>query len=177
MSMPVVRVLLRASAIAIAVAALIDPVFSSSTSRDRPVVAIHLTAGAPDAIDSALKEHLNGRELITRVQPGNRLPCAVDEDCVAIADGSIDSDWETARPVAVIIADANAQPNVSVQSVVLSGGHRSAAGVARVVLSGHGVAGKRTEVRISDGGAVVGSATHQWSIGVDRDDRHSVVAA
>ncbi len=63
----------------------------------------------------------------------------------------------------MIIADVNAQPNVGVQSVVLSGGHRSAAGAARVVLSGHGVAGKRTELRISDGGAVVGSATHEWS--------------
>lgn len=163
MTVPFIRVLLRAFAIAIAVAALIDPVFSSSTVRDRPVVAIHLTGGPPDAIDAALKEHLNGRPLTTRVQAGNRLPCAVDEDCVAIADGSIDSDWEAARPVAVIVPDLHAQPNVSVQSVVLSGGHRSAAGAARVVLSGHGVAGKRTEVRISDGGAVVGSATHQWS--------------
>lgn len=163
MSVSLVRVLLRASAIAMAVAALIDPVFSSSTSHERPVVVIHLTAHPPVAIESALKGQLRGRDLTTRVPDGIRLPCAVDEDCIAIADGSIDSEWETARPVAMITTDVNAAPNVSVQSVVLSGGHRSAAGAAQVVLSGRGVEGKRTEVRISDDGAVVGSATHQWT--------------
>lgn len=163
MSVPLLRALLRAPAIAIAVAALIDPVFSSSTLQHRPVVAVHLTADAPAAVDAALRERLIGRELITRVQAGNRLPCAIDEDCVAIADGSIDSDWEPARPVSVIRTEVNAGPNVSVQSVVLSGGHQTAAGVARVVLSGRDVSGKRTEVRISDSGAVVGSAEHQWS--------------
>lgn len=163
MSMSLVRVLLRASAIAIAVAALFDPVFSSGAEHDRAVVAIHLTADAPAAIDSALKAHLGGRELLTRVPAGHRLPCATDEDCVAVADGSIDSDWEAARPVSMIITGLNPAPNVSVQSVVLSSGHRSSAGAARVVLSGRDVAGQRTEVRISDGGAVVGSATHQWT--------------
>ena len=132
MSVSLVRVLLRASAIAMAVAALIDPVFSSSTSHERPVVVIHLTAHPPVAIESALKGQLRGRDLTTRVPDGIRLPCAVDEDCVAIADGSIDSEWETARPVAMITTDVNAAPNVSVQSVVLSGGHRSAAGAARL---------------------------------------------
>ena len=113
MSVSLVRILLRTLAVAIAVAALIDPVFSSSTVRDRPVVAIHLTAGAPAAIDSALKQHLAGRELITRVQAGNRLPCAVDEDCVAIADGSIDSDWGVGAPYLGDSAGLNGQPNVT----------------------------------------------------------------
>jgi hypothetical protein len=158
-----IRLLLRALSIAIAVAALVDPVFSRSTSHDRPIVAIHLTAGPSPAIDSALRELLMGRELTTRVPVGPRLPCAIDEDCVVIADGSIDSDWEAGRPVSLITADLNTGPNVRVQSVMLSGGHRSVAGAARVVLAGRDVAGKRTEVRISDSGAVVGSATHQWS--------------
>ena len=118
MSASLIRFLLRASSIAIAVAALVDPVFSSSTSNDRPVVAIHLTAGPPAAIASALKGLLVGRELITRAQPGHRLPCAIDEDCVAIADGSIDSDWEAGRPVSLITADVNTGPNVRVQSVL-----------------------------------------------------------
>ena len=50
-----------------------------------------------------------------------------------------------------------------VRSVSISSGHRSAAGVARVELSGRAVEGKRTEVRILDGAAVIGSATHQWA--------------
>lgn len=163
MSLGFTRLMLRAVAIAIAVAALIDPVFTSNTLHDRPVVAIHLTADAQAAGDSGLKKHLGGRELITRVPVGNRLPCAIDEDCIVVADGSVDSDWEPALHVSVISAEANAQPDVSVQSVVLTGGHRSAAGLARVVLSGHAVEGERTEVRISDSGSVVGSAVHEWS--------------
>ena len=163
MSIPAIRMLLRALAIAIAVAALIDPVFSSSNSQDRPVVVIHLTAEMPKAVDAALREHLSGRDLMTRIQVGNRLPCAVDEDCIVIADGSIDSDWESARPVLVIGTEVDAGPNVSVQSVVVTGGHRTAAGVARVELFGRDVSGRHTAVRISDSGAVVGSAEHQWS--------------
>ena len=163
MSASVIGLLLRTSAIAMALAALIDPVFSSNPRDERPVVVINLTAHPPAAIDSALKEQLRGRNLTTRVPDGIRLPCSVDEDCVAIADGSVDSEWEAARPISVLITDPNAAPNVNVQSVVLSGGHRSAAGAARVALSGRGVEGRRTEVRISDGGAVVGSATHQWT--------------
>ena len=99
MSVSFIRVTMRALAIAIAVAALIDPVFSSSIAHDRPVVAVRLTADAPAAIESALREQLNGRELTTRVQTGNRIPCALDEDCIAIADGSIStadtSFWDT----------------------------------------------------------------------------------
>jgi hypothetical protein len=162
-SASLIGLLLRTAAIAMAVAAVIDPEFSSSTSQERPVVVINLTAHPSPAIDSALKGQLRGRNLTTRAPEGIRLPCSVDEDCVAIADGAIDSEWDTARPISVVIRDVNAAPNVSVQAVVLSGGHRSAAGAARVVLSGRGVEGKRTDVRISDGGAIVGSATHRWT--------------
>jgi hypothetical protein len=159
----VVRVVLRATAIAIGVAALIDPAFSSTSARDRAVVGIRLATGSLSAIEAALVEHLNGRELTTRVPVGNRLPCAIDETCVAIADGTVDSNWEAAQPVSLIVTDRNGAPNVRIRSVVLSGGHRSAAGSARVMLSGLDVAGKRTEMRILDGGIVVGSATHDWS--------------
>ena len=90
MNSPLARVILRWLAIAIAIAALIDPVFSNRAAPPPPVVAIHLTSSDPDAIDRALRDTLTGRELITRMASGHRLPCATDEDCVVIADGSID---------------------------------------------------------------------------------------
>ena len=62
-----------------------------------------------------------------------------------------------------ISTEANAQPNVSVQSVVLTGGHRSAAGVARVVLSGHDVEGKRTEAPNLRQRGRRRLGEHQWS--------------
>src|SRR4029453_13250004 len=43
------------------------------------------------------------------------------------------------------------------------GAYREAAGIVRVELVGHDVAGRRSEVRILDGAAVVGSMIHQWS--------------
>ena len=159
------RVSLRWLAIAIAVAALIDPVFSNGTAPPPPIVAIHLTSGDPDAIDRTLRDTLTGRELVTRVASGHRLPCATDEDCVVIGDGSIDVEWTPGdgRPISLITTASAGEPNVSVRSVSISVGHRSAAGVARVELSGGAVEGKRTEVRILDGAAVIGSAIHQWA--------------
>lgn len=164
MSSVLVRVTLRALAIVIAIAALIDPALSSSTPKVSPVVAVHLTSSEPDAVDRDLRELLAGRALITRLAAGNRLPCALDEHCVVIADGSIDVDWNAdSGPVSLISMSHGGQPNVTVRSAVLSGGHAAAAGAARIELSGQGVEGKRTEVRIVDDGAVVGLATHQWS--------------
>lgn len=165
MNSAVARVSLRWLAVAIAIAALIDPVFSTGAAPPPPIVAIHLTSSDPDAIDRALRDHSTGRELITRMAPGPRLPCATDEDCVMIADGSIDVDWTPGdgRPISLISVPAGGEPDVSVRSVSIAGGHRSAAGVARVELSGRGVEGQRTEVRILDGAAVIGSATHQWA--------------
>ncbi len=164
MSSILVRATLRAVAIAIAIAALIDPAFSSNTPKVSPVVVVHLTSNEPDAVDRGLRSRLDGRELIMRAAAGNRLPCALDEHCVVVADGSIDVDWNAdVRPVSLISIPQGGQPNVTIRSAVLSGGHAAAAGAARIELSGQGVEGKRTEVRIVDGGAVVGLATHQWS--------------
>jgi hypothetical protein len=165
MNSALARVTLRWLAVAIAIAALIDPVFSNGTAMPPPVVAIHLTSSDPDAIDRALRDNVKGRELITRTASGHRLPCATDEDCVVIADGSIDVDWTPGdgRSISLITTPPAGEPNVRVRSVSMSSGHRSAAGVARVELSGRAVEGKRTEVRILDGAAVIGSATHQWA--------------
>lgn len=164
MSVVLVRLALRATAIAIAIAALIDPALSSSAPPASPVVAVHLTSNGPGAVDRGLRSQLAGRELIARRTAGNRLPCAADEHCVVIADGSIDVDWPAdSGPVSLISVPQSGQPNVSVRSAVLSGGHAAAAGVARIELSGQGVEGTRTEVRIMDGGGVVGAGTHQWS--------------
>lgn len=165
MNAALARGALRSLAVAIAVAALIDPVFSSGTAPAPPVVAIHLTSSPTDAIDQALRAGLKDRAVITRAVTGNRLPCAPDEDCVLIADGSIDADWSPGdgRPISLIAASLPGGPNVSVRSVWMSSGHRSAAGIARVELSGRGVEGQLTDVRILDGAAVVGSASHQWS--------------
>jgi hypothetical protein len=155
---------MRSIALAIAITAFIDPVWSDATPPPAPVIAIHLTAGEPAAIDAALRRALRDRRMVTRAATGHRLPCAADEECVIIADGSHDVDWDAgARPVSLITTTTGAGPNVAVRSATILGAYREAAGVVRVELAGQDVEGKRSEVRILDGAAVVGFMTHHWS--------------
>jgi hypothetical protein len=164
MKLVMARAVMRSVALAIAIAALIDPVWSDATPPPAPVIAIHLTAGEPAAIDAALRRALRDREMVTRAATGSRLPCATDEDCVIIADGSQDIDWAAgARPVSLITTTTGAGPNVTVRSATVLGAYREATGIVRVELAGQDVTGKRSEVRILDGAAVVGSVIHQWS--------------
>lgn len=151
-------------AVLVAVAAMFDPVFTSIEAPLRPVVVVKAASIPADTAVAALRERLAGRALIERTH-ANRLPCASDEDCVVIADGTIDTTWEDRRlrPVSMITVPIAEGSNVRVQSVNAAAGHRSAAGVVRVVLEGSGVEGKRTDVRVLDGNAVVGSVSHTWS--------------
>jgi hypothetical protein len=164
MKLAMARAGMRSIALAIAIAGVIDPVWLNATPPPAPVIAIHLTAGEPVAVDAALRRSLRDREIVTREATGSRLPCAVDEDCVIIADGSQDIDWDDgARPVSLIATRAGAGPNVAMRSATVLGAYPAAAGIVRVELEGREVKGKSSEVRILDGAAVVGSASHQWS--------------
>jgi hypothetical protein len=109
---------------------------------------------------------------LVRRTPEQRLPCAPDEHCVVIADGSIDAEvpQDLAIPIGLITIDRNDSPNVSIRSVTVSAGHETAAGVARAALSGSGVEGRESVVRVFDGAAVIGSATHRWAAAGARQD-------
>ncbi|MBY0494882.1 MAG: hypothetical protein K2Y23_11760 [Cyanobacteria bacterium] len=158
------RPTLRVIAVLIAVAGTIDPAFQSVDASSRPVVAVRAAAEI-DAAERALRSALSS-PVITRDVTNGRLPCDSDDDCVVIADGSIDLDWDQRlRPVSLIKMPIAGQPNVRMRSVSVSRGHRAAAGTARVHLEGRGVTGKRTAVRVIDRQAVLGAVTHEWSTG------------
>ena len=164
MSSADVRTALRAIAIVIAVAATIDPAFSSVDGSARSVVIVRSATARFDEVAQALRAMFAGRPIAVRDVKNGRLPCANDEDCVLIADGSIDVDWDfRLRPPSLIKAPIAGEPNVRIRSVALSRGHRAAAVAALVELEGQGVAGTRSEVRILDGEAMIGAATHEWS--------------
>ena len=164
MSAQDLRTTLRVIALLIAAAAAIDPAFARVIAVSRPVVAVTAASGSLAAAAQALRDALASREVITREVTNGRLPCASDEDCVLIGDGSIDLDWDQRfRPVSLIKAPITGEPNVRVRSVLVSRGHRAAAGGARVQLEGRGVEGKRTDLRVVDGHAVLGSVTHEWT--------------
>jgi hypothetical protein len=158
------RIALRSIAILIAIAGLIDPAWTIARPASRKLVAIRMTAAPPLEVEQALGSNLAGWDIEPRAFD-SRLPCSAGEQCVVIADGSIDAALPTdlARPISMIAITSAGTPNVAVQSVTVSRAHQSAAGVARVALTGTGVEGKRSEIRVLDGTAVIGATTHEWS--------------
>ena len=159
------RLALRMAAIAIAIAGMIDPAFSTSRPPSERLIAIRMTSAPAVAVEQSLAANLPGWRVEPRAwQP--RLPCGPDEQCVLIADGSRDADipGDVSKPLSLITVARGDGPNVAVRSVSVSPGHQTAGGVAHVELSGNGLgAGQKSEVRFLDGGAVIGSATRAWS--------------
>jgi hypothetical protein len=155
------RPVLRLLAVAIAIAGVIDPAWTTTRPEPRDLVAIVAMEGTA-AVDR-LEASAAGWRLTTRQAHGPSLPCGAHEQCVVIADGSIDVDvpTDTSLPVSLIAVSAAGAPNVEVRRVTVSSTHASAAGSARVELVRSGAIGS-TEVRLTDNGAIIGAATHQW---------------
>jgi len=160
-----VRLLLRVIAIAIAIAGLMDPALSSSRPPQQRLIAIRMTSAPTVTVERALTANLPGWVVEPR-EGQSRMPCGRDEQCVVIADGSIDASVpsDLSKPLSLFTVAPGDGSNVAVRSISVSRGHHSAGGVARIELSGTGVgAAMKSEVRVLDGGAVIGSATREWS--------------
>lgn len=155
---------LRSIAIVIAILGAIDPAWSISRPVPQRLIAIRMTSSPSAAIEAALRDNLRGWDVVTR-EAAARVPCEREERCVVIADGSIDAAIppDLVNPISLIKMTSTDGPNVSVRSVNVSRTHQAASGIARVELSGRGVDGKRSEIRVIDGAAVVGSAMHTWT--------------
>lgn len=166
MSEVLLRVGLRTIAVLIAVAAVIDPVMTVTRPAMRPVVVAELTSTDRAAVAAAIRSAVPDAEVTVRRATGGRLPCGPGDGCLMVADGSVDVDipGDLDLPISLIHATDAATPNVAVRSVAAAvTQHTSGSGTVRVVLSGAGMQGRRTEVRVSDGGATVGSAEHAWT--------------
>ena len=165
MNSPWARRILRATAIAIAVAALADPVWSIERSTPIPLTLIKMTAADVTQIEAELRRINAAAALQVREVVDHRLPCAPGDRCVVIADGSVDAGLpaDLDRPLSLIKLVDTAAANVRLRSVMFASGQQAgAAGVARVAVDGRGVIGRRTEIRIVDTGATVGSAIVEW---------------
>jgi hypothetical protein len=157
-----IALLLRATAIAIAVAAFIDPVFTLDRAQAVPFVLIDMSASGIDAIERVFRQSATAVEV--RQLPAHRVPCAPGERCAIVTDGSVAADApEDVGSLSVIRSRNDTKPNVALRSVmVTTGQHAAGAGVARIEVSGRGVSGQRTDLRVVDGGAVVGSSAIDW---------------
>ena len=163
---PIARAALRAVAIAIAIAALVDPVATIARSPRRVVVA-RLTSSDGAVAERALRAGLPDSQLAIRPAANRRLPCAPAEPCVIVAAGSVDVDipGDLPGPVSLIKVGPAGGANVAIASVAASPAqHTAAAGSLHVALRGVAVKGRRTELRVTDGAATVGSAIHLWAL-------------
>jgi hypothetical protein len=159
------RGMLRGIAIAIAVAALVDPVLSIERAPAIPLALITMTVSDVAPIEREVRRINSGTEVHLREAVHRRVPCGPGERCVVIADGSVDADVppDLDQPLSLIRITNSAGANVGLHSVVLATGqHASAASVARVTVDGRDVIGRRTEIKISDNGALVGSGVVEW---------------
>ena len=159
------RVILRGIAIAIAVAALVDPALSIERATPAPLVLVKMTVEDVAPLERELRRMNPDADVQVREVVGHRLPCRPGDRCVVIADGSVAAEMpdDLDRPLSLIRMSEPAGPNVRLRSVMLASGQQaSAAGAARVVLDGRGVAGQRTEIRVADTAAIVGSAVVEW---------------
>jgi len=159
------RAALRVTAVLIAVAAAIDPVVTRMRPAPQSVVVVRLASVDVTSVERALSEVLPGANITVRSPGAGRLPCAPGESCVAVSDGSVDVSIpdDLTAPLSLIHLSVAGGSNVAVQSVGASASqHAAAAGTVRVVMVGTGMAGRRTELRVTDGSATVGSATHDW---------------
>lgn len=153
---------LRAVAIVIAIAAVIDPVFTVERTRPTPLVLINLSQSGPRHVLNGLR-HI-GADVVLR-DGGDRLPCAADERCVVVADGSRDANVpaDIEAPIALVTPLRTDGANIAIESAAASTDHHGAAsGAIRVAIRGDGVTGRRTTVRVLDAGAVIGTTSIEW---------------
>lgn len=165
MSNRVARAALRAVAIAIAIAALIDPVMTLARTAP-PLVVAHMASSDVAPSVEALRAALPNGGVTVRLVTDRRLPCTPGEPCVIVADGSIDVELpdDMRGPVSMIRVRPAAGSNVAIRSVVAPQvQHAAAAGSVHVAISGAGIQGRRTELRVTDGAAIVGSVIHEWT--------------
>lgn len=161
--MTLLRLGLRSAAVAIAIAGLVDPAWTVSRPPSQALVLIRASGIPNSEVEQALRAALPGWEIEPRAL-GSSLPCEADERCVVIADGTRDVGVprDLVKPLSLVTDRAAGDPNVSVRSVSVSGGHQHAAGVARIELA-RTPSVATSEIRIVDGTAVIGATTYQWA--------------
>ena len=158
------RLVLRSAAVAIAVVAIFDPVIMLDAASRAPIVLVPAARDASKVV-AELRQLRASDEIVERPLVGGRVPCQVEERCLVAADGSTEARLpdDLVQPLLVTMSEP-VPPNVAVRSVVMpSRQHVATAGVASVELGGAAMAGRRSELRLADGEAVIGSAVHTWT--------------
>ena len=174
--------LLRLTAFGIALMCWLDP--SSSIAPQPPIVVdVAIVRSSRDArpardgspltvLDFARQRTESlGRRLGARgtlrvheVAEGFSLPCDATQPCLVLTDGApIVIPPDRKGPLYIASVGEPLTNNVEARELTAAPAHLHGQAVARVTLSGRGLQGRNTRIRVRDGSAIVGEAVHAWS--------------
>lgn len=98
------------------------------------------------------------------VTAGAPIPCDANQPCVIVTDGAaVTLPPDRKGPISIVRVGGVLAPNVEATGLSAPVAHLAGQATARVSLSGAGVTGRSSRVRLFDGSAVVGEATHRWT--------------
>lgn len=127
----------------------------SITIADARAAAVQRLA---DELDSA------GSLRVHEVAAGDRLPCEATGPCAIVTDGAaVALPPDRKGPISIVRVGSVIAPNVEAIGLSVPPAHLAGQATARVSLHAAGVDGRTSRVRLFDGQAVVGEATHRWT--------------
>ena len=101
---------------------------------------------------------------VHEVSAGDRLPCDALQPCVVITDGAaLGVPDDRKGPVSIVRVGEALSPNVELRRLSLPDAHLAGQATATVSMASAGLQGRASRVRLFDGEAVVGEATHTWT--------------
>ena len=130
-----------------------------------PLALIKMTVSDVAPIEREVRRVNSGTEVHLREAVHHRVPCGSRRTIrrpsrmARLTPTPPDLD----QPLSLIRITNSAGANVRLRSVVLATGqHRECRQCSRVTVDGRDVIGRRTEIKISDSGALVGSGLVEW---------------
>jgi hypothetical protein len=120
--------------------------------------AREVAAGLADALGR------DGTVRVHEVAAEAPLPCDAVQPCVVLTEGApLAIPPDRKGPVTFVPLGGPLANNVDITRLVADPAHLEGQGTARVTLDGQGLKGRVTRVRLEDGAALVGEATHAWN--------------
>jgi len=105
-----------------------------------------------------------GTVRVHEIETGVPVPCGAVDPCVVLTEGAAPSVPADRRgPVSIVLVGDALDGNVAVTGVSVTPAHVAGQATAIVSIAGQGLQGRTSRVRLHDGSAIVGEATHQWT--------------
>ena len=106
----------------------------------------------------------DGTVSIHVVPPGEPVPCDALQPCVVITEGAavaVPSDRK--GPVSIVKVGDTLSPNVELRRLSIPPAHLAGQATAHLTMASAGSQGRVSRLRLFDGAAVVGEASHHWT--------------